>query len=473
MRGGALMRGTTLAALVFASLAAAMALLQAPSDSDMFWQLASGDWMLDHGQILDRDVWSFTVSGTQYSVGAWLGQVVLALVYRSAGWVGIDVLRALFVGIAAFFTARITLRVQPHVGWAAVPVLGTILVSRMVWGDRPQLFTLALFPVVLDILFAARLDGHLRRLWILPAVFFLWANLHNAFAIGLAAVAIFAVETLLERDRARLRPFAVALVASVIASLLNPSGPGALGRAVSFARSPSDWIVEEHALDVLTGPGLVFAFLLLVALAAALLSGREGIAARLGAPLLWPGLIVPFALLALTIQRTTPYACMTLAPFVAAMAPDVLRRARATAPEIPRTAAAMGVVLLAAMLAVVAAIGAPRDPDLSGYPTGALAALRDARGNLLNEYDWGGYLIRYAPEHPVFVDGRVNSLYPRGIVVDFQDAVSLAPGYRDVLKRWDIALVLLRPERPLSGALREDGWKVLGADAKWVLLSRP
>jgi hypothetical protein len=467
------MRGTTLAAVVFASLAAAMALLQAPSDSDMFWHLASGDWMLDHGQILGRDVWSFTANGTQYSVGEWLGQVVLALVYRSAGWVGIDVVRALLVGVAALFTARVTLRVQPHVGWAGVGVVGTILVSRMVWGDRPQLFTLALFPVVLDLLFAARLEGHLRRLWILPPLFLLWANLHNAFVLGLAALAIFAVETLLERDRTRLRPFAIALVASVIASLLNPSGPGALGRATAFARAPSDWIVEERALDVLTGPGLVFAFFLLVALTAALVRGREGIALRLGAPLLWPGLIVPFALLALTIQRSTPYACMTLAPFVAAMAPDALRRARTTAPEVPRIAAAVSIVLVAAMLALVAAIAAPRDPDLSAYPAGALAALRDARGNLLNEYDWGGYLIRYAPEHPVFVDGRVNSLYPREIVADFQNAVGLAPGYRDVLKRWDIGLVLLRPDRPLAAALREDGWKVLGSDATWVLLSRP
>ena len=468
-----MIRATTLTALVFASLAAAMALLLAPSDSDMFWQLASGDWTLDHGQILDRDLWSFTVNGTPYSVGAWLGQVALALVYRGGGWLGIEVLRALLVGVAAFFTARITLRVQPHVGWAAVPVLGTILVSRMVWGDRPQLFTLALFPVVLDILFSARLDGRRRTLWILPPLFLFWANLHNAFPIGLAAVAIFLIETVIERDAVRRRPFAIALVASAVASLVNPLGLGALGRATAYARAPADWVVEERALDILTGPGLVFAFLLLVALAAALASGREGILARLGAPLLWPGLIVPFTLLALAIQRNTPYACMTLAPFVAAMAPDVLRRPRVVAPLVPRAAAGLAFVALAAMLLLVLGLGAPREPDLSAYPAGALADLRRESGNLLNEYDWGGYLIRYAPEHPVFIDGRGNALYPRDVLADFQNAAALAPGYRDVLKRWDISLVLLRPDRPLTGALREDGWKVLGSDAKWVLLSRP
>src|SRR6266568_2304349 len=204
------MRAATLTAIFLAALATAVALLQAPSDSDLFWHLQQGEWTLDHGQILDRDVWSFTRAGTPYNTGAWLGDVVMALVYRGGGWVGLDVLRALLVGVAAFFTARITLRVQPHAGWAAVPVLGVILVSRMVWGDRPQLFTLALFPVVLDLLFAARLEGRIdgtRRRWfaspvgrlaLLPVLFVGWANLHNGFVVGLVAVAIFAIDALLE-----------------------------------------------------------------------------------------------------------------------------------------------------------------------------------------------------------------------------------------------------------------------------------
>src|SRR5713226_2371014 len=187
------MRSTTMTAILLGTLAAAFALLQAPGDSDLFWHLQQGEWTLDHGRILDRDLWSFTRADTPYNTGAWLGDVVMALVYRAGGWVGLDVLRALLVGVAAFFTARITLRVQPHAGWAAVPVLGVILVSRMVWGDRPQLFTLALFPVVLDLLFAARIegrgerlfDGRAVRLLAIPLLFVVWANLHNAFVVGL------------------------------------------------------------------------------------------------------------------------------------------------------------------------------------------------------------------------------------------------------------------------------------------------
>jgi len=484
------MRATTITALFFAALAAALAMLGAPSDSDLFWHLSTGEWTLDHGQVLDRDIWSFTRDGTQYSVGSWLGDVVLALAYRAAGWMGIDLLRALLVGIAGFFIARITLRVQPHVGWAAIPILGTILVSRMVWGDRPQLFTLALFAVVLDILLAARLRdprqalagrfsssvGHLtssvRRLWVLPIVIGVWANLHNAFVIGLIAVAIVAFDAFLERDGAW-RRFALITLLCVVASQLNPAGGGAITRAAAYGALLPGWIVEDRPLDVLSGAGFVFALLLIAAIATAMLRGRDGIAARLGAPLLWPGLIAPFAIAALAIQRETPYACMILAPFVAVMVPDAFGRPRFAAPDLPRVAGVAASAIVAALLVIEAVSAAPREPDLSAFPVAALPALRQASGNMLNEYDWGGYLIRYAPEHRTFIDGRGEALFLPDVLDDFQRVVALAPGYRDVLKRWDISVALLRPERPLAGALREDGWRVVASDPRWVLLSRP
>ncbi|MDQ2953231.1 MAG: hypothetical protein M3R54_13315, partial [Chloroflexota bacterium] len=188
---------------------------------------------------------------------------------------------------------------------------------------------------------------------------------------------------------------------------------------------------------------------------------------------LWPGLIAPFAVAALAIQRETPYACMVLAPFVAAMVPDALGRPRVVAPSVPRVAALGLGLVLAALLLIETVVAAPREPDLSAYPVAALGALRATPGNLLNEYDWGGYLIRYAPEHRTFIDGRGEALFLPDVLDDFQRAVALAPSYRDILKRRDIAIALLRPDRPLVGALRDDGWRVLASDPRWVLLSRP
>jgi len=459
-------------AAFFAAVAAALAVSEPAKDPDLFWHLASGQWMLDHGRLLDRDVFSFTREGAPYTAGQWLGQVALTLAFRAGDWAGIEVLRATLVGIATLFLARAVLRIQPHPGWAAPPIVAAILVSHLAWGDRPQLFTVALFPVFLDVLLRARLSGGTRALFLLPLLALLWANLHGAFVLGLALLLAFAVEAQLVRHPLR-RDLGITLVASALASLLNPSGLIALTWAGSYAASAGQRVMEERPTDVLSPAGTLYALLLLASLGSALVLGRAGILARVGPPLLWAGLTVPFALLGLAIQRQLPYACDVLAPFVAAALPAALGRAPASAPLVPRRLAVAVVAALVAVASLSAVLAAPREPDLATYPAGSLAELRARPGNLLHEYDWGGYLIRAAPDHPTFIDGRLFPFVP-DVLADWSKAVAVQPGYAEVLERHDIRLILLRPHRPLVAALRERGWPVVAEERdRWILLARP
>lgn len=462
---------------MFAAFVAVAALTLAASepakDPDLFWHLASGQWMLDHGRLLDRDVFSSTREGAPYAVGQWLGQLVLTLAFRVGGWAGVELVRAALVGIATLFLARAVLRLQPHPGWAVLPIIAAVLVSRLAWGDRPQLFTVALFPLFLDVLLRARLGGGTRALFLLPPLALLWANLHGAFPLGLALVLAFTVEALLARHPLR-RPFALVLVACAVATQLNPATAGALAWAASYASSPGRHVVEERPTDVLSPAGLLYALLLLTSLASALVLGRAGIRAGVGPPLLWAGLIVPFALLGLAIQRQLPYACDVLAPFVAAALPAALGRAPASAPLVPRQLAIVVVAALIVFGSLSAVLSAPREPDLSTYPVAALAPLRTTRGALLNEYDWGGYLIYAAPERPVFIDGRGAALYVPDILAEWTRAIEVRAGYLEVLTKRDIGVVLLRPHRPLVAALRERGWPVVAEERdRWILLARP
>lgn len=473
------MRGTTLLASLLAVATGALASALPAGDPDLFWHLASGDWMIAHGRLLDHDVFSFTRVGTPYASGQWLGQVVLAAAFGGAGWAGIAVLRGLLVACGTFFLARATLRLQPHPGWAAIALAAAILVSKITWGDRPQLFTLALFPLLLDLLLAARLEGRTRRLVLVPIVVLAWTNLHGAFAAGVGLVAIFAAEAALAqlmRWRPDVpppaRPFALALAGSALATLANPAASGAVAWAASYAASAGAAIAEERPPDVLSGPGLLFCALLLAVFASALVCGRDGVAVRVGAPLLVPALIVPFSLLGLAVQRQMPLACVVLAPFVAALAPAALGRAVASSPSFPRGLAACLVGAAVVAGGAAAAAAAPRAPDLAAYPVAALPALGRVSGNLLNEYDWGGFLIREAPGHPTFIDGRGALLFAPAVLADFQRATQVRPGYRDVLARHDIRLALLKPGRPLVEVLRDDGWRVLAEDETFVLLQR-
>ena len=62
-------------------------------DPDTYWHLASGQWMLDHHQILRADIFSSTVGGQAYSVGEWLGEIVLTLVFNVGSWAGLAIPR--------------------------------------------------------------------------------------------------------------------------------------------------------------------------------------------------------------------------------------------------------------------------------------------------------------------------------------------------------------------------------------------
>src|SRR5258708_6958518 len=162
-------------------------------DPDMYWHLASGQWMLDHREILRSDVFSSTVAGQPYSVGEWLGEVVLTLVFNAAGWPGLAMFRALLAGTGAFALARLSRRGGAPLVAALLVVVWAIAFSKTRWVDRPAIFTFVLFPVVLDLLYQAK-DGSRRALLAIPPLILLWANLHGGGAVGIALVLALAVQ---------------------------------------------------------------------------------------------------------------------------------------------------------------------------------------------------------------------------------------------------------------------------------------
>jgi len=455
------MNGRRLAPLFVALAAFALALATPPSDPDMYWHLASGKWMLDHGQLLRADVFSSTVNGQPYSVGEWLGQIVLYVAYLAGGWTGLVILRGLLVGVCAFFLTRVALRGGAPIIVAVPVTCAALLLSEIVWTDRPHLFTLALFPLLLDLLLAAR-AGRFGLLLGVPPLMLLWTNLHGGYALGLALVGVFTLEALLTRRN--FAAFAITASTAFAASLVDPGSLG-LSAAAAHATAPPRFIVEESPPDVTRPAGFVFAAFIIGTLALAMRSGGSLLDLLLLAPLLWLGL---------SAQRHMPYFAFAAVPFISAAIPRAwspLEAWLARRRPYPRGAiVGFGAGVAAMALAGVAFV--PNAPNERAYPTVVLDAVRSGSGVLLNEYDWGGYLIWRAPERPVFVDGRLFPFLP-DVFADWRTAVELGPRWKEVLERYQVTQVLLRPDRALVSALREQGWRVVGGDAGSVLLERP
>jgi hypothetical protein len=442
-------------------------------DPDVFWHLAIGHDTLAHG-LVTADAYSWTASGQPVSIDQWLGQVLWAFADAAGGWPGIVALRAvavaLLVGLIVYAAVRERTTHPLGVVLAALPA---IALSRLVWTERPELFGVICFALLIVLVRAAR-AGSTVALYSIPPLIVLWANLHGSFALGVVLVALVALEGSIA-EPSRRRGFLSVAIGSFLATLLTPATIGTWSAPAFHLLHPPRQIQEWSVPDVTTLPGAIFFVAIAATLATAFFARPDRQASREGVVLL------PVLFVSLIATRQLPLFAIVAAPYLAAHGGAAIGEI-ASLVHLPtprfapvmrwpgRAADAVALALGAIMIAVAAATGVAA-PALGGFPTAAVPALRSGPG-LLNQYDWGGYLIANAPGTPVFVDGRLTP-YLDGVLNDYSAVVGVHPGWRDVIARRGIRQILVRPTDPVAVRARDLGWPIRAASDTFVLIDVP
>lgn len=438
-------------------------------DPDLFWHLAQGRQTVTEG-LARVDEFSWSVNGLPVLTDQWLGQVIWYEAYAALGWNGIIVLRALLVAAIVTLIVAAALSAQRRPILAMVAALPAIASTRFAWTERPQLMGLLCFAALILLLRASA--ERPRVLLFAPALIVVWANLHASFALGLGVTAIACAELWLRRPDAR--ALAVGVVAiSIAATLLTPSGISIWTSAGGHFLSPPRVIQEEGVPDVSQPYGFVFAFVVIAVLLTAQLSRPTRLRDV--------ALLVPVLFVSMTAARHTPFFAVASVAYLAAHAPAAIAaiaarlrinaRLPAFAERVPsvRIDLATGVIALAAVIS--AGLVARGEPNLEPYPTGALSSLPPGPG-VVNDYDWGGFLIWYAPATPVFIDGRLFP-YTGDALRDYETLVTLGPTWRDVLVRRGVGALLVKPASPLAVRARDLRWPIVTESASYVLFMIP
>jgi hypothetical protein len=159
------------------------------TDTDIWWHLRAGEWILANHRFPDLDPFTFGSADQVWIDLHWLFEVTSAAVFRVAGVPGVTLLGAATAACSVF----VSIWFRPHrlplvaVGCWAVPLV--LLGYRL--DPRPELFSLLFLAVFLAILELAR-----RRpavVWALPAVEVLWVNMHGLFVLGPVVYLLFVV----------------------------------------------------------------------------------------------------------------------------------------------------------------------------------------------------------------------------------------------------------------------------------------
>jgi hypothetical protein len=129
-------------------------------ESDLFWHLAAGRWMLEHGAIPRVDPFRFTSGGAPWVDHEWLFQVVVHAVERAAGLDGLIALRAAALGGFALLLSHHARAAGLGAGLAGMLALAGMLGARPRFLVRPEIVTL--FALLAIVLLLDRLVDRLR-----------------------------------------------------------------------------------------------------------------------------------------------------------------------------------------------------------------------------------------------------------------------------------------------------------------------
>ena len=422
-------------------------------DVDYWWHLATGELILEQG-IPREDPFSWTMAGEHWVTHEWLSEVIIAGVQNTFGYAanaamfGAVGCAALAINYALARRLGASQRALALLGLLSVITLGLSLTAR------PQIFSWLMFSAFLYVLATDRQEPS-RRIWLLPPLMLLWANLHLGFTYGLALTGVWLLSEVIRHLRGD------------DVNLLRAGGVFAACCAVSFATPATYELifypfrywedrqalsqVQEWKSPLQLHPALLaYHISLIIAVGVLLLRRRTPLFVTLAGVLM--------ICVSLTALRNIAYLALVLLP-VAGPAWQQVSGARVTRLPLAFASAVIAAVAAGA-LAVTLTFNTGfsfGEPGTRHFPAGGAEYIErnHAGARVLNTYDWGGYVI-YATDVPVYIDPR-SDLYRGDFMEDFYEILRVRDGWAQKLSARGIDVALLPTRGNLARAMRESG----------------
>lgn len=452
------------------------------TDPDYFWHLITGEYIVNQRMLPRQDIFSFTMADHPWVLHEWLFQVILFLIFKPFGTIGIKIFTASIALLSIHVLYRITVRLSS--GQITTVVMLILLPALISCGiaPRPQLFTYLFFSFFIYALLSFKYFNQHSYLYALPPIMVFWVNLHGGYIIGLALLFLFAATELLSRlllDKKREKqltvlsfPFVIAIL-SLLASSLNPdffehwkypfqvmSMKVAMNVILEW-KSPSfhDIVGKLYLLTV-----VVF-FLVniyrrnkpdITEIVLPLFFIIEGFIAIRHIPL--AGIVmIPFIAHAVHNRpQTNPFIFFTnkyLLPvsriFRSSLKKDLGNK------EFSLNWVFLFSVLFAAFLAAPVQHANISKIINSKIPARATDFIIDnnIQGNMFNTYAYGGYLIyRLYPNQKVFIDGRAD-MYGDNFLEKYIEIHNGYPGWEKEFDQYAIDYVICRRTAPIRQLL--------------------
>jgi Tfp pilus assembly protein PilF len=480
-------------------------------EPDIWWQLLSGKWMLEHGQVTHSDIFSYTMSGVRWVNVKWLYEVVIAGIEKVFGPEGIMLLQGL-VNMAILWALLQTLK-QVRKYWQ-IPVSGFFTIISVLlffiaveyrMAGRPEMISHLMCALMLWWFFK---NPQLQwKQLIVPVVLqCLWANMHEGYPIGIVMIGTFGVGSViayfLNKDDNYLRTAGRAgllLGLSILVLLINPNGwqlwlqPFEIFRQVNVnkyttelysAWQPEYWTIQAKIyIGMLV---LVIAFWI-----ARLMQANKENDNRFKNPVtvFYLLLILLFGYLSLTANRNIPFTAITLFPSLPVMMAWAIDKWKIYRSGIYMALAKRN-MLLGCVIAIALYISivsdkyyvATKSPNRYGLkidskhtPLGAVNFIKqyNIKGTAFSDYFISSYLLwALYPNFRSYIDLRDLDIFPAKFFDDYFKMYNEPDKFDALDKQYSFNYVIVA-QKQLQGLQRKlywgEGFNMIYADEMAVI----
>ena len=468
-------------------------------DSDIFWALKSGEWIVTNRWVPLTDPFSYTFAGRPWVDFTWGFQVTAYLFYALLGWGGLFILQIVITGVTFVLIYLNAKLVTSRRLW----LMATLLLLVFA-GSFPRLF---IRPHLLSYLFISAyfliINTHERTgskiIYLLFPLQVLWVNFHSSAILGVFITGAYAAGDVIDYFTgrssdltmvgARSRRLVAVSVVLPFLSLVNPYGlklaifpfihqgsenTEALKHIGEWVRMP----LKELLFYFWPRPVYLLAFrLALISVLVAFVANLKRFRAR--DIILFAG---AFYMAATHVRWISQFVYFGVPLLGANLAGWLDSRSRGFSSSrdmlsgwVKLTALCVSAVLVFFLVLWFSGAKAVGGYGLgikrSSFPEGTVAFMKKhlVRGNIYNEYIFGGYLIFKNPEVKVFIDGRTPTVYSPYFFWTSRQ-VNKPESWDRLVAEHSISMALIKLDKPLCSKLYEDkGWVAVSFDDLSIL----
>jgi len=425
---------------------------------DLFWHIKVGEHIVNEKSLPEQDLFSYTAKDNYWTLHEYPIQAILYIIDNNFGMDRLIIFKALIITLAFFILYK---SINKYTYPTVLIIIIVNLLALFHSSVRPHVF----FWLMLSILFYLLQK---QKLNYLPILFLIWTNIHSSVLIGLFILTVYLGCKIIKSWN---KKQITVLVSCFIASLINPNFYEQLLYPIRNTQFLTI-IYEWHPFELTNPYFLLFLGFLLITIIL-ILKQKQHI--RIADILI----LITFIYLGFKSRRNVAVSAIIIAPILSYYATLLIRKSHKAKAIIKRTntkdIALILIIIIASIFCIAQLNSLKLGINKDFYPITATYFIKnnDLKGNIFNDYNFGGYLIyNLYPENKIFIDGRIV-MYGQRIFDEYYSIKWQENNYEELIEKYNIKIFIIKYESKILNYLAgSEQYKLVYFDEKALIYVR-